>query len=98
MVFMTGLFVTCFNAAWQVANDQQEVGKFVILITYMSQLQSPLNFFAAFYRMIQSAIINSERMLELSKKQPIVVDNEDAVELLSCQDQLRFQDVHFSYD
>jgi ABC-type transport system involved in Fe-S cluster assembly fused permease/ATPase subunit len=98
MVFMTGLLVTCFIAAWQVANDQQEVGKFVVLITYMGQLQSPLNFFGTFYRMIQSAMINSERMLELFKEQPTVVDNEDAVELPSCQGQLRFQDVHFSYD
>lgn len=98
MVFMLGLLVTCFIAAWQVANGEQEVGKFVILIAYMGQLQSPLNFFGTFYRMIQSAMINSERMLELFKEQPTVVDKEDAMELPSCQGQLRFQDVHFSYD
>jgi ABC-type transport system involved in Fe-S cluster assembly fused permease/ATPase subunit len=98
MVFMIGLLVTCFIAAWQVANGEQEVGKFVILITYMGQLQSPLNFFGTFYRMIQSAMINSERMLELFKEQPTVVDKEGAEKLESCEGQLRFQDVHFSYD
>ncbi|KAH7092642.1 hypothetical protein FB567DRAFT_242581 [Paraphoma chrysanthemicola] len=98
MVFMIGLLVTCFIAAWQVANGEQEVGKFVVLITYMGQLQSPLNFFGTFYRMIQSAMINSERMLELFKEQPTVVDKDDAMDLPSCQGQLRFQDVHFSYD
>jgi ABC-type transport system involved in Fe-S cluster assembly fused permease/ATPase subunit len=98
MVFMLGLLITCFIAAWQVASGQQEVGKFVILITYMGQLQSPLNFFGTFYRMIQSAMINSERMLELFKEQPTVVDKEDATELPTCQGQLRFEDVHFSYD
>jgi ABC-type transport system involved in Fe-S cluster assembly fused permease/ATPase subunit len=95
MVFMIGLLVTCFIAAWQVANGEQEVGKFVVLITYMGQLQSPLNFFGTFYRMIQSAMINSERMLELFKEQPTVVDKEGANELPTCQGQLRFQDVHF---
>lgn len=98
MVFMIGLLVTCFIAAYQVATGQQEVGKFVTLITYMGQLQSPLNFFGTFYRMIQSAMINSERMLELFKEQPTVVDKEDAMPLPSCEGNLRFQDVHFSYD
>ncbi|KAF2748529.1 hypothetical protein M011DRAFT_493829 [Sporormia fimetaria CBS 119925] len=98
MVFMLGLLVTCFIAAYQVTTKQMEVGKFVTLISYMGQLQSPLNFFGTFYRMIQSAMINSERMLELFKEQPTVVDKEGATELPSCEGDLRFNDVHFSYD
>ncbi|RYN39314.1 Heavy metal tolerance protein [Alternaria arborescens] len=98
MVFMIGLLVTCFIAAYQVAAGILEVGRFVSLLTYMSQLQSPLNFFGTFYRMIQSAMINSERMLELFKEQPTVVDKEDAQPLASCEGNLRFQDVHFAYD
>ncbi|EMD88467.1 hypothetical protein COCC4DRAFT_205262 [Bipolaris maydis ATCC 48331] len=98
MVFMVGLLVTCFIAAYQVAIGDLEVGKFVTLITYMGQLQSPLNFFGTFYRMIQSAMINSERMLELFKEQPTVVDKENAQPLVSCEGNLRFQDVHFAYD
>ncbi|ORY08640.1 hypothetical protein BCR34DRAFT_488466 [Clohesyomyces aquaticus] len=97
-VFMLGLLVTCFIAAYQVTTGQQEVGKFVTLVMYMGQLQSPLNFFGTFYRMIQSAMINSERMLELFKEQPTVVDSEDASTLPSCEGDLRFNDVHFSYD
>ncbi|KAF1936950.1 heavy metal tolerance protein precursor [Clathrospora elynae] len=98
MVFMIGLLVACFIAAYQVAAGELDVGKFVTLITYMGQLQSPLNFFGTFYRMIQSAMINSERMLELFKERPTVVDKEDATPLPSCEGNLRFQDVHFAYD
>jgi ABC-type transport system involved in Fe-S cluster assembly fused permease/ATPase subunit len=98
MVFMIGLLVTCFIAAYQISTGVLKVGKFVALITYMGQLQSPLNFFGTFYRMIQSAMINSERMLELFKEQPTVVDSEDAKTLPSCEGDLRFNDVHFSYD
>lgn len=98
MVFMLGLLVTCFISAYQITTGQQDVGKFATLITYMGQLQSPLNFFGTFYRMIQSAMINSERMLELFKEQPTVVDSPDAVTLPSCEGDLRFNDVHFSYD
>ena len=98
MVFMLGLMVTCFIAAYQITTGQQEVGKFVTLITYMGQLQQPLNFFGTFYRMIQSAMINSERMLELFKEKPTVVDKETAQTLPSSEGDLRFNDIHFSYD
>jgi ABC-type transport system involved in Fe-S cluster assembly fused permease/ATPase subunit len=43
-------------------------------------------------------MINSERMLELFKERPTVVDREDAHPLPSCEGDLRFRDVHFSYD
>ncbi|KAK3077799.1 hypothetical protein LTS18_009223 [Coniosporium uncinatum] len=98
LVFMVGLMIACFIAAYQVAKGTIKVGKFVSLITYMAQLQGPLNFFGTFYRMIQSAMINSERMLELFKEQPTVVDRPNADELPSCEGDICFNDVHFSYD
>jgi ABC-type transport system involved in Fe-S cluster assembly fused permease/ATPase subunit len=98
MVFMIGLMVTCFIAAHQVTTKQIRVGKFMTLLTYMSQLQQPLNYFGTFYRMIQSAMISSERMLELFKEKPTVVDAPDAKELPSCEGDVRFNEVHFAYD
>jgi ABC-type transport system involved in Fe-S cluster assembly fused permease/ATPase subunit len=97
-IFTNGLLMISLIAAWHVASTQQEVSKFVVLITYMAQLQSPLDLFGKCYKTIQSAMINSERMLELFKEQPTVTDKEGAKELPTCQGQLRFQDVHFSYD
>ncbi|KAF9690537.1 hypothetical protein EKO04_011307 [Ascochyta lentis] len=98
IVFMLGLLVTCFIAAYQVTTGVLTGGKFVTLVVFMAQLQSPLNFFGTFYRMIQSAMINSERMLELFKERATVVDKEGATEMHSCEGDLRFADVHFSYD
>ncbi|WPH01589.1 heavy metal tolerance protein [Acrodontium crateriforme] len=98
VVFMLGLIVACFIAAYQVTTGQLKVGSFVILLTYMTQLQGPLNFFGTFYRMIQNNMINSERMLELFKEQPTVLDKPDTVELVSCEGEIRYNDVHFSYD
>lgn len=97
-VFMLGLLVACFIAAYQVTTGQLKVGRFVSLLTYMAQLQAPLNFFGTFYRMIQSAMINSERMLELFKEQPTVVDGPNTQPLASCEGEVRFNDVKFAYD
>jgi ABC-type transport system involved in Fe-S cluster assembly fused permease/ATPase subunit len=98
IVFTLGLLITCFIAAYQVTTGQRKVGQFVTLLTYMAQLQTPLNFFGTFYRSIQSAMINSERMLELFKEQPTVVDEPSARDLASCQGEIRFNDVKFAYD
>ena len=98
MVFTMGLMITCFIAAYQVTTGQRRVGDFVVLLTYMAQLQQPLNFFGTFYRSIQSAMINSERLLELFKEQPTVADDPNIKELPSCQGAIRFNDVSFAYD
>jgi ABC-type transport system involved in Fe-S cluster assembly fused permease/ATPase subunit len=97
-VFMLGLLITCFIAAYQVSIGQRPVGDFVSLLTYMAQLQGPLNFFGTFYRSIQSALINSERLLELFREQPTVVDNPKAAPLPACKGDIMFDNVEFSYD
>ena len=97
-VFTLGLLITCFLAAYQVSTGQQKVGRFVSLLTYMSQLQGPLNFFGTFYRSIQSAMINAERLLELFKEQPTVTDDANVETLTSCRGEIEFRHVHFSYD
>jgi ATP-binding cassette, subfamily B, vacuolar membrane transporter HMT1/ACLQ len=97
-IFMLGLTIVCFIAAYQVSIDKIRVGKFVSLLTYMVQLQSPLTFFGTFYRVIQSSMIAAERMLELFKEQPTVVDRPGASELAYCNGDIAFKDVRFAYD
>lgn len=97
-VFTLGLLIACFVAAFQVAQGQRSVGKFVNLLTYMAQMQAPLNFFGTFYKSMQSALINSERMLELFREQPTVVDGPLARELPKCNGDIKFENVEFSYD
>ncbi|KIW40662.1 uncharacterized protein PV06_07839 [Exophiala oligosperma] len=97
-LFMVALLIASFIEAFEVAQGDQKVGDFVLLITYMAQLQGPLNFFGTFYRSIQSNLINAERMLELFKEQPHVVDKEGAEVLEDCSGDIIFDNVSFSYD
>ncbi|EXJ83306.1 hypothetical protein A1O1_06925 [Capronia coronata CBS 617.96] len=97
-LFMIALLVASFIEAFEVAQGDQTVGNFVLLITYMAQLQGPLNFFGTFYRSIQSNLINAERMLELFKEQPHVTDREGAKTLQECSGDIMFDNVTFSYD
>ncbi|KAF3920834.1 hypothetical protein ABW21_db0200570 [Orbilia brochopaga] len=98
LMFSLGLVAACYLSAYQVTTGQATVGKFVTLLTYLAQLQGPLNFFGTFYRSIQSSMINSERMLELFREKPTVVDETKAKRLSRCDGHITFDNVHFAYD
>lgn len=97
-IFTLGLMAVCFIAAYQITTGQRRVGQITQLLIYMSQLQAPLNFFGTFYRVIQNAMINAERMLELLKLRPSVVDGPDVSELETCKGKISFDNVRFSYN
>jgi ABC-type transport system involved in Fe-S cluster assembly fused permease/ATPase subunit len=98
LVFMLGFLVVALISAYQITSGQGKVGDFTMLLTYMAQLQGPLNYFGTFYRSVQSAMISGERLLELFKEQPTVVDEPDAKPMPTCEGQIRFDNVKFSYD
>ena len=98
LVFICGLMVTAMLGAWEVAYKFRDIGEFVTLLTYLQQLQGPLNFFGTFYRTVQQAMISAERLLELFKVQPTVVDDAGVRPLQSCTGHIRFDGVKFAYD
>lgn len=98
LVFMCGMLVAMMLGAWQVSQRTRSVGDFVTLITFLGQLQGPLNFFGTFYRTIQQAMISGERLLELFKIQPTVVDRPGVKPLNQCEGHIQWTKVNFSYD
>ncbi|KAI0460369.1 ABC transporter-like protein [Xylaria acuta] len=98
LVFMTGMLAAVMFGAYQVTQKQREVGDFVALITYLGQLQGPLNFFGTFYRTVQQAMISGERLLELFKQRPTVVDRPGVQPMTSCNGHVEFSKVKFAYD
>ena len=95
--FMLGLMLACFLAALQIHLGLIRVGKFVSLLTYLNQLRVPLNNFSSSYKSIQSSMINAERILELFRIRPSVVDKPSAKEMTACKGKVRFRKVHFAY-
>ncbi|KAL2752623.1 hypothetical protein ACRALDRAFT_2044398 [Sodiomyces alcalophilus JCM 7366] len=97
LVFMSGMTVVLVLGVYQVTSKQRSVGDFIILISYLEQLQSPLNFFSTFYRNIQQAMISGERLLELFKIKPTVLDTPGARPLKECSGRIRWNNVAFHY-
>ncbi|EPY51291.1 ATP-binding cassette-type vacuolar membrane transporter Hmt1 [Schizosaccharomyces cryophilus OY26] len=97
-IFTTSLCVACLLSAYKVSYGYNTVGDFVVLLTYMMQLQQPLNFFGTLYRSLQNSIIDAERLLEIFQEQPTVVEKCDATPLKVTEGRVVFSDVSFAYD
>ncbi|KIH92962.1 hypothetical protein SPBR_02296 [Sporothrix brasiliensis 5110] len=97
LVFMCGILIMLMVAAVEVTQGMRSIGDFVVMITYLGQLQGPLQFFGSFYRTVQQAMISGERLLELFKIQPTVVDLPDVKPLTECRGHIRWSNVQFSY-
>ncbi|KAJ3562852.1 hypothetical protein NPX13_g8406 [Xylaria arbuscula] len=96
-VFTLGTLLFCYLNAFQISIDLQQVPMFVTLLTYLSQLQAPLNFFGSFYTQVQNNLVDAERMLELFKELPTVIDKPDALNLTKCDGKISFSSVSFTY-
>ncbi|KAL7960577.1 hypothetical protein V8C34DRAFT_57497 [Trichoderma compactum] len=98
LVFNFGRIVAALLCGWQVLVGMRSTGDWFVVVSYMTQLQGPLNFFGSFYRTVQQAMISGERLLELFKIQPTVVDSPNAVPLENFTGHVRWNNVSFSYD
>jgi ABC-type transport system involved in Fe-S cluster assembly fused permease/ATPase subunit len=83
---------------FEVSEGYRTVGNFVSLITYLAQLQGPLTYLGVFYRTVQQAMIAGERLLELFKIRPTVVDKPGVRPLEQCEGNIKWNGVKFSYD
>ncbi|KAH7159962.1 hypothetical protein B0J13DRAFT_117681 [Dactylonectria estremocensis] len=98
VVFNLGRIIAALVCGWQVAVGMRTTGDWFMVVSYLTQLQGPLNFFGTFYRTVQQAMISGERLLELFKIQPTVVDTPHAVPLEDFKGRIRWNNVSFSYD
>ncbi|MCJ1401064.1 hypothetical protein MMC11_004276 [Xylographa trunciseda] len=97
-VFTLGTLFVVLLSAYQISLGTQSIAQFVSMLAYFAQLQAPLAFFGSFYNQVQNNLIDAERMLDLFKKQPEVIDRPDAEPIMSCSGKIVFKNVSFAYD
>ncbi|KAJ4397102.1 hypothetical protein N0V93_001326 [Gnomoniopsis smithogilvyi] len=99
LVLLAGLVAGLFLAVWQVTREHSiDASDFVVLLTYWSQLVSPLTFFAGLGKSVNRSLVDAERILEIMETKPHVVNEPNAPPLHFKSGQVEFQSVRFSYD
>lgn len=99
LLIALGVAAGALLCAHLVASHQGDltVGDYVLFLTYVLQLYTPLNFLGTYYRMIQRSFIDMENMFELLDTKPEVIDAVNAPSLKLAKGEIRFDNVSFSY-
>ncbi|KAJ2900779.1 hypothetical protein MKZ38_002217 [Zalerion maritima] len=98
VVLLIGLLAGSFLAVYRVLNNQATAGEFVMLLTYWSQLSSPLDFFAGLWKKLAQNLVNAERLLEIMETKPSILSKDGAMPLNLRGGSVKFSNVCFTYD
>ena len=90
-------FIMVF-AANGVVEGRMSLGDLVLVNAFLIQLFLPLGFLGIVYRQIKYALADMDRMLRLLDKEPEIVDQPNAKDLLLKQGEVRFENINFSYN
>lgn len=98
VIFWAGMITVLILTARGVLDGSYSVGDFVLVNTFLIQLQRPLNFIGFVYRELRQAFADIEDMFKLLDVAPEIVDKPGATALQVSSGHIEFDNVHFRYD
>ncbi|KAF9264231.1 hypothetical protein L218DRAFT_1029037 [Marasmius fiardii PR-910] len=96
--FTSGLLVGSIIVARHIIANELDSSDFVVFITYLGQLYTPLNQLGSVYRSVNQSLIDTEKLLKLLNEPTEVNDIPNAPDLLVQDGEIEFDNVSFSYD
>lgn len=97
-IFTVILLVSCVFSAYKVSMKESKVGSFVTLLTYMKQLQHPLDQLTNFLKSTQDNLVSAEKIIEMLETKPSITECPNAKSLrVPVKGEITFSNVSFSY-
>lgn len=96
-IISLGIILMLWLAAEDVASGAMTLGSLVMINAYILQLFMPLNFLGMVYREVRKALTDIENMFGLLNKQPKIVDQPEASDLVTRSGAIQFDAVNFAY-
>jgi len=76
--------------ALRVTNGDNSASDFVIFVAYLVQLYEPLNMLASIYRSINTALVDTEKLLKLLNEPVGITDKSNAPDLIVTNGEIEF--------
>ena len=94
----SGLAVLVAFGAQQVLAGALSAGTLIVFITYMKQLQSPMNTLSRLWAKLARVAVRAERIMEVFDERPAVKERPGAKTAPHFRGEVRFEGVSFGYD
>ncbi|CAO1617757.1 unnamed protein product [Jaminaea pallidilutea] len=98
LILSTGTLLMLLVVAYDVTHGLASSSDFVVFISYLSQIYTPLNMLSTLYRVIQTSLVDTDKLIALLNEEKDVRDQPGAKELDVNSGSIEFRDVGFSYD
>jgi ATP-binding cassette subfamily B protein len=92
-----GLALVLLFGGYMVIHGSIGIGAIVAFNAYLLMLQAPFMMLGMIIMMGQRAAASAGRIYEILDEEPTIVDRPDAVDLVECEGDIRFERVRFSY-
>lgn len=98
LIISVGLIILMLLAALDIKEKILSPGDFVLLMTCLMQLYTPLNILGFAYREMKLALLNMETLFKTLREPESIYDRPHAPALVIQQGQVDFENVCFSYN
>ena len=92
-----GLALVLLFGGYMVIHGNLSIGNILAFNAYLLMLQAPFMMLGMLIMMGQRAAASADRIYEIIDEQPTVTDASDAVDLIDCRGDVRFNHVDFAY-
>lgn len=98
LIMTVGFICATLLAANQIVRGHRKVGDFVMLVTYWSQVMSPVRSIISTITSVSERLVDAEKLMLVLEKDPTVRNIPDAPAFEFKGGSVDFEDVSFSYD
>jgi ATP-binding cassette subfamily B protein len=92
-----GLALVLLFGGWLVIHGDLQIGAILAFSAYIVMLQAPFQLLGMLIMLGQRAKASAGRIYEILDEAPAIVDRPDAIELVDCEGDVRFDEVDFAY-
>ncbi|MBN1441053.1 MAG: ABC transporter ATP-binding protein [Planctomycetes bacterium] len=97
LLYNLGLAGLLLLGGWLLTSGGVSMGRFVVFVVAMVSIYNPLKTATKAWNRIQESRASVERVLEVLRERPTIVDREDAVNFPGFREKITFESVTFSY-
>ena len=98
LILAFGTLFSVLAVAYTVVLGRATPSQFVVFVSYLQQVYSPLSMLGTLYRVVNQNLVDTDKLMELLNEDVDIRDVPGAQDIRVTRGEITFDNVHFSYD